>query len=85
MLHDDFITNNSKSVNPFPILMRMATKMEDPQGVPQNRVIYDRVSQVSHEIIGYDMSSERTGCTKATRSTPMIGKDPEGDYAADDV
>jgi hypothetical protein len=38
---------------------------------------------MSREITIYG-NSERTGCTKATHSTPKVEKDPEGDYAADD-
>jgi len=68
---------------PMPVLLRHATPMRNPQAQPQDQIIYDPVTQMSRETIQCG-SSERTGCTKATHSTPMVGKDPEGDYAADD-
>jgi len=57
--------------------------MDNPQGHPQDQIVYDPATQLSREIIHFG-SSDRTGCTKATHGTPMVGKDPEGDYAADD-
>ena len=68
---------------PMPVLLHHATPMRNPQAQPQDQIIYDPVTQISRETIQCG-SSERTGCTKATHSTPMVGKDPEGDYAADD-
>ena len=68
---------------PMPILLRHATPMFNPQAQPQDLIIYDPRTQISREITQYG-SADRTGCTKATHSTPMVGKDPEGDYAADD-
>jgi len=67
-----------------PLLLRRATAMTNPSAVPQDRIVYDPRTQISKEITIYGGSSERTGCTKASHSTPMVGKDPEGDYAADD-
>lgn len=66
-----------------PLLLRRATPMVNPSAVPQDRIVYDPLSQMSREITIYG-NSERTGCTKATHSTPKVEKDPEGDYAADD-
>ncbi len=66
-----------------PLLLRRATPMTQPSAVPQDRIVYDPLSQMSREITIYG-NSERTGCTKATHSTPKVEKDPEGDYAADD-
>jgi len=68
---------------PMPILLRHATPMFNPQAQPHDQIVYDPRTQMSREIVQYG-SSERTGCTKATHSTPSVGKDPEGDYAADD-
>jgi hypothetical protein len=67
----------------LPLLMRRATPMVDPEGIPQDAIIYDPRTQMSTEIVRAG-ESNRTGCTKATHSTPRVGKDPEGDYAADD-
>lgn len=77
---------SSDSVNHIempPLLLRRATPMVNPSAVPLDRIVYDPVSQMSREITIYG-NSERTGCTKATHSTPKVEKDPEGDYAADD-
>jgi hypothetical protein len=43
---------------------------------------YDAETQTTDDL-GYSCG-ESSGCTKATYSTPKVGKDPEGDYAADD-
>ena len=66
-----------------PLLLRRATAMTNPSAVPQDRIVYDPRTQISKEITIYG-NSERTGCTKASYSTPKVDKDPEGDYAADD-
>ena len=76
-------SNSSTARAPMPLLLRRATPMFNPSAVPQDRIVYDPLSQMSREITIYG-NSERTGCTKATHSTPMVEKDPEGDYAADD-
>jgi len=76
-------TTAGRRMVPMPVLLRHATPMFNPQAQPQDHIIYDPVSQISREITQYG-SSDRTGCTKASHSTPMVGKDPEGDYAADD-
>lgn len=67
----------------LPLLLRAATPILDPKGIPQHAIVYDPLTQMSTEVIRAG-ESNRTGCTKATHSTPSVGKDPEGDYAADD-
>lgn len=77
--------SQQNSQTPFmpPLLLRRATAMTNPSAVPQERIFYDPRTQISREITIYG-NSERTGCTKASHSTPKVDKDPEGDYAADD-
>lgn len=79
-------TGNAESAScspPLPLLMRRATPMQNPVGIAEDSIVYDPVSQTSTEV-RHAGSPNRSGCTKATHSTPMVGKDPEGDYAADD-
>ena len=82
-MHESSNLPPSKPAALPPLLLRRATPMVNPSAVPPDRIVYDPLSQMSREITIYG-NSERTGCTKATHSTPKVEKDPEGDYAADD-
>jgi hypothetical protein len=76
-------TQTETTVHGRPLLMSFARIDEDVKAFILPDASYDPFTQVS-KMPMHAGSSERSGCTKATYSTPEVGKDPEGDYAADD-
>jgi len=65
-----------------PLLMRHA-QVEQSYPFKAPNFSYDPDTQTTADP-EYRCGGESSGCTKATYSTPKVGKDPEGDYAADD-
>ena len=73
--------NEAKNTS-LPLIMKMANVEVKVEVVKAPCFQYDHERQVT--TTDETMSGESSGCTKATYSTEKVGKDPEGDYAADD-
>lgn len=65
-----------------PLVVSFAKHAENPPAYCAPEFGYDPETQVGR--ITYYAGGNSSGCTKATYSTASVGKDPEGDYAADD-
>ena len=78
-------TQNTKSREPgvLPAIMRYAVAEERVEAFEEPALRYDPESQLTFDD-EMRCGGRSSGCTKATYSTPQVGKDPEGDYAADD-
>lgn len=73
---------NEGKLASLPLIMKMANVETKVEILKAPRFEYDQDKQTTTTV--ETMSGKSSGCTKATYSTEKVGKDPEGDYAADD-